>query len=144
MRFFFRRLLIPALALLPAAALPARAADLAVTITGVRSAEGAVRVDLYADPASFRHEDQAFKVLSIPARPGTVRVVFPGLAPGRYAVIAYHDENGNGRLDRFMGMIPEEGWGLSNDPEVLGPPAFAPSAFDLPTAGRDLSIPLHY
>ncbi|OIQ95092.1 hypothetical protein GALL_228970 [mine drainage metagenome] len=139
-----RAALMGLLLLAPLGLRPALAADLSVAVTGVRGTQGAVRVDLYNGPAGFRHEDQAFKVLAVPARPGTVQVTFKGLAPGRYAVIAYHDENGNGRLDRFMGMIPTEGWGLSNDPEVLGPPGFDPSAFTLPPAGLSLRIPLHY
>ena len=41
--------------------------------------------------------------------------MFPNVSPGSYAVVVYHDENGNGRLDRgFMG-IPKDGVGVSND-----------------------------
>ncbi|WP_404386291.1 DUF2141 domain-containing protein [Caenispirillum salinarum] len=54
-----------------------------------------------------------------------------------------HDENGNGRMDRFLGMIPTEGYGLSNDPAVTGSPAFADSAF--PVMGdTSIVVPLHY
>ncbi len=54
---------------------------------------------------------------------------------GRYAVIAYHDEDGNGRLNLRFGMIPVEGYGLSNDPEVAGPPRFQDAAFELREPG---------
>ncbi len=70
--------------------------------------------------------------------------VFGGLPPGRYAVVAYHDENGNGELDRFLGMIPREGYGVSNIPEPSGPPQFDQAAFDVPDEGRELAVPLRY
>ena len=41
-------------------------------------------------------------------------------------------------------MFPAEGWGLSNDPDVIGPPSFEDSAFDLGTDGATVTVPLHY
>ena len=35
-------------------------------------------------------------------------LVFENVPPGRYAVLAYHDENDNGEMDRRFGMIPTE------------------------------------
>lgn len=56
---------------------------------------------------------------------GTARIVFPGLPPGGYAVAAYHDENGNGKLDTGFLGIPTEGLGASNDAKgFMGPPDF--------------------
>jgi len=58
--------------------------------------------------------------------------------------MAYHDENGDGALDRFLGMIPTEGYGLSNNPEVTGPPAFEDSAFALPDGGGAITVTMRY
>lgn len=107
------------------------AAELEVAVRTVAHDQGAVKVALYAGAETFRKEDRAVAVQSLPAKPGEMTFVFPGIAEGRYAVIVYHDENGNGALDRFLGMVPTEGYGLSNNPEVSGPPAFDPSAFDV-------------
>lgn len=125
------RFLFPSACLLAAvlACGQAAAADLVVVVRNVAHDKGAVKAVLYATPETFRKEDKALAVRSLPAQPGELSFAFDGLAPGTYAVVAYHDENGNGQLDRFLGMIPTEGWGLSNNPEVSGPPAFAPSAF---------------
>lgn len=55
------------------------------------------------------------------------------------------DEDGDGAMDRFLGMIPTEGYGLSKDPEVSGPPQFDACAFRLDgVATADLVVPLHY
>jgi uncharacterized protein (DUF2141 family) len=127
-------------------ALPAQSAEhsLEVTLTGVKDARGQVRVGLYADPKTFRKEAQALAVQTAPAAEGEVRVRFAGLAPGRYAIMAYHDEDGNGELNRRLGMFPTEGYGLSNNPKVMGPPAFDDSAFELPAPGGTLRIEIRY
>lgn len=128
------------------AALPAAAAELAleVEVAGVKDARGQVRVGLYADPKTFRKEEHALAVKTAPAAAGAVRVRFDGLAPGRYAIMAYHDEDGNGRLNLRFGMFPAEGYGLSNNPKVMGPPAFDDSAFALPVPDGGLRIEMRY
>lgn len=133
-------------AALALAALPAWPAEqaLEVTLAGVKDARGQVRVGLYADPKTFRKEAQALAVQTAPAAAGEVRVRFAGLAPGRYAIMAYHDEDGNGELNRRLGMFPTEGYGLSNNPKVMGPPAFDDSAFELPLPGDALRIEIRY
>jgi uncharacterized protein (DUF2141 family) len=106
-----------------------QAADLTVVVHGIAKEGGDIRVALYAKPETFRKEAQALAVRSQPAKLGDERFVFAGLPKGRYAVIAYHDENRNGKLDLILGMFPAEGWGLSNNPRVIGPPSFEDSAF---------------
>ena len=54
------------------------------------------------------------------------------MPPGRYALMAYHDENGDGKLGLRFGMFPTEGYALSSNPQVVGPPRFADSAFEFP------------
>src|SRR4030095_2323651 len=46
---------------------------------------------------------------------GTARLSFPGLAPGRYALRVFADENGNGKLDTNLMGLPTERYGFSND-----------------------------
>jgi len=133
-----------ALASAGAATKSAWASDLTVRITGVRGGDGAIVADLWQGPDGFRDTARTVRSGTAPARDGAVEITFRGLDAGRYAVIAYHDEDGNGELDRFFGMWPTEGWGLSNDPEVSGPPDFEPAAFELPDAAPVIEIPLNY
>ncbi|WP_068636628.1 DUF2141 domain-containing protein [Thauera butanivorans] len=117
-----------------------------VTLDGLQHARGSVRVGLYADPKTFRKEAQALAVKQVAAVPGELRVEFDGLPPGRYAIMAYHDEDGNGELNRRFGMFPTEGYGLSNNPSVSGPPAFEDSAFELVSgaAPHEVRIDIRY
>ncbi len=129
--------------LLPAIA-PAFAASLDIEASGVRNTEGQVKFMLFDKAEGFRKEAASREVLAVPAQTGALQAVFKDLPPGRYAVIAYHDENANGRLDLRFGMIPAEGYGLSNNPEVMGPPSFEHAAFELGEGGRRIEIRLDY
>ncbi len=61
-----------------------------------------------------------------------VIINFDGLADGRYAVKAYHDENNNGKLDTGMFGIPKESWGVSNNVKVvMSAPKIEEMLFDL-------------
>lgn len=122
----------------------AQQTTLEVDLSGIQHANGAVRVALYQDPKTFRKEAQAVAIQQVPAAPGSVKVKFTDLAPGRYAIMAYHDEDGDGELDRRLGMFPIEGYGLSNNPVVSGPPAFEDSAFSVGTDTPPIRITIRY
>lgn len=122
------------------------AQTLQVDLHEVRNNTGKIRVALYSDANAkgFRKEAQALKVLEVPAQKGTVRVEFPSLKPGWYAVMAYHDEDSDGKLDLILGMYPTEGYGLSNNPSVFGPPTFEDSAFRIEEKDLHINIDTRY
>jgi len=126
--------------------LPGWAADdtLVVTLAGVQHAKGQVRVSLYSDPKTFRKEDKAQAIQTVAPVVSETVVRFEKLPPGRYAIMAYHDEDGNGELNRRFGMFPTEGYGLSNNPTVVGPPKFEASAFDVPAREGRVRIEIVY
>lgn len=123
-----RALPLAALALL--LSLPALAAQLDVELTGVENDRGLVRVAV-CTPATFTTKHCPF-FGAAPAKPGSVTVSVVGIPPGRYAVQAYHDENGNGRLRKGLFGIPAEAIGFSRDARVrLGAPSFEDAAIDV-------------
>lgn len=130
--------------LFTSSSLQAEEARLVVTLTGIRDDIGKLRVSLYRDPESFRKEDKAVQVISLAATKGEAKLAFDGLPPGRYAIMAYHDENADQKLNLRFGMFPTEGYGLSNNPKVMGPPKFADSAFDVSAPESATSIKLSY
>ncbi len=127
-----------------AASAEAEEARLSIDLKEVRNASGNLHVSLYREPETFRKEDRAAKVVSTPAVKGNAHVVFEGLPAGRYAIMAYHDENADGKLNLRLGMFPTEGYGLSNNPKVIGPPKFAESAFEVAGPETSISIDLSY
>lgn len=121
-----------------------QAQELRVTLQGVEHARGQLSVGVYAEPKTFRKERLAYVTKKVPAAAGEVTVVFDALPPGRYAVMAYHDENGNGELDRRLGMFPTEGYALSNNPKVMGPPGFDDSAFEVGAQAVHIDLQMRY
>jgi uncharacterized protein (DUF2141 family) len=60
---------------------------------------------------------------------------------GSYAVQAYHDENGNRRLDRNLLGAPSEPYGFSNDARrSFGPPSYKEAEFTLSSHAMTLEI----
>jgi len=59
-----------------------------------------------------------------PATAERQQVRFSGLAPGRYAVAAFQDLNGNRMLDRSPVGVPVEPYGFSNGVGRTAPPRF--------------------
>lgn len=127
------------------AAPAAHAQQLQVTLNGLQHDRGQVAVAVYSDAKSFRKDNQAFTARKAKAEAGTVTVTFDDVPPGRYAVLAYHDENDNGRLDLRFGMFPTEGYGLSNNPKVMGPPSYEDSAFAVTAEDpAQIELKMHY
>lgn len=121
---------LAAIAIALAAALPAHALDLTVELLDARSDQGFVAAALYASAESWMK--QPLKGGRAAATAGKVVLVFRDLAPGRYALAAQHDENGNGRLDSNVVGIPTERYGFSRDTRrPMGPPTFDDAAVDL-------------
>lgn len=148
---------LAALPLLLTLTLPAIGADLKVTVDGVRSHEGALMIGLYDSAEGFnvaiKHSAEAGLLndksrlvgAAIRAADGRQSTVFTQLRPGRYAVIVFHDENDNGRLDAASLGVPTEGYGFSNDAQgLLAAPSFDAAAVTLGGADKDIAISLIY
>lgn len=121
---------------------PAPAPDLTVDLS-TRAPGGRLAVAVYRDPEAFRRGEGPVAE-RIVARTGAVTsVVFDGLPPGRYAVAAFHDTDGNGDLTLWPIGLPREAYGFSRNARGrFGPPPFAAAAFDLPASGARQAITL--
>lgn len=95
---------------------PGETVTLDVTVSGIKSAKGVIRLALCPPGAGFPDcRDRTVRSVSLPIDKGSARTVLTGLAPGTYAVSVFHDANANSKLDTFMG-IPKEGYGFSRNP----------------------------
>jgi len=107
-------------AALALAALPARALDLTVEVSGVRGDKGFVAVALYSQAQGWLK--QAFKAERVAAGERAT-IVFRDLPAGDYAFAVIHDENANGKLDTNVVGMPIEAYGFSRDARGhFGPP----------------------
>ena len=139
--------LLPLGAALAAAAPAEKGATVTITATDLRNAKGMVLACLTSEEANFP------KCRGVPgvrgakakAHEGSVTLTFKDVPAGRYAIAILHDENGNGKADRMLGMMPKEGFGFSRDAKVkMGPPAFSEAAFDLGASDKAMAIKVRY
>jgi uncharacterized protein (DUF2141 family) len=127
------------------AASAASAARIAVTITGIKSNEGGVYVGLYATPSKFLNGTQVDVMKKVKASTAPITVVFDNLAPGTYAIGAYHDENSNDHMDTNFIGLPTEGYALSNGVRaVIAKPTFQQAAFTVDDSGAAVTLQIRY
>lgn len=117
-----------------------------IAVAGLRNSDGIVQACLTSQPRHFPDcsDDTTSHKLSVHAQAGMV-IEFEGVQPGTYAIALLHDENGNGRADRVLSMIPREGFGFSRDAPVrMGPPGFDQAAFAVGNAPVRQTIRMRY
>lgn len=140
-------LAIAASAALLAGATPPKSGDITVAVTDLRSGKGVVRACLTAHSETFpkcRKEAATYETVA-PAANGGIKLFFKDVPPGRYSIALLHDENGNGKIDRALGMMPKEGFGFSRDAKVrMGPPKFDEAAFDYSGEEKVVTIRMRY
>lgn len=116
-----------------------------IEIGGLRSNNGQIMACMTANPKTFPdcQKDPNARHLTVPALKGET-VQFKDVPQGRYAIALFHDENGNGRMDKMM-MLPKEGFGFSRDaPLMFGPPRFGAASFQVGSAQLRTAIKVRY
>ena len=96
------------------APLGALAADLHLSVVDGPAAPTQLYVALF-DSAQNYDSNKTLAAQIVQMKAGTAKLSFPGLAPGRYALRVFADENGNGKLDTNLMGMPTERYGFSND-----------------------------
>ena len=113
-----------------------------VTVNNVGSG-GILSVGLYNNPNHFLKKKGRKRRIRVPATEGQHTICFNHDEPGIYAVAAYHDKDGNRKINRQWNLMPAEPFGLSNNPEQhFGFPEFRDSAFLADERGADIVINL--
>jgi uncharacterized protein (DUF2141 family) len=137
------RLAASLLLILPLAA-TAEAETLTVKVSGLEGTAGTLQVMIWSGPAGFPMQpEKAVARKLVPVTGPYLDVVFPGLAKGVYAVAAFQDVNGNGKLDRSLLGWPTEPVGASNGATgMMGPPKFRDAAFPLKQPTQAIEVTL--
>ncbi|MCW8164334.1 DUF2141 domain-containing protein [Verminephrobacter aporrectodeae subsp. tuberculatae] len=119
------------------------AADLSLDIAHGPTGEATLYASLHNNAASYA-DGKPMAAQTAPMRDGKARLVFPGLAPGHYALRVFADENGNGKLDTNLIGLPTERYGFSNDAKgKFGAPDFDAAAIRVDAADLQAVIHLH-
>lgn len=120
------------------------ASAIMVTLDGVKSSSGTIRVQSYRGTASdWLQRGRWLSRIEVPAKEGTMTFCLPVAAPGDYAVAVRHDVNGNGKTD-----IRTDGGGMSNNPSIsifnLGKPSVSKTAFAVGKGVKSIRIEMKY
>jgi len=133
----------PALIVLALMANAARAASVEVDVTNVNSAAGHVWAALC--PREKFLKDDCPYFASAPAREGETVINFADVAPGEYAVQAFHDDTDSRRVHQDPLGVPREGVGFSNNPFLhIHGPRFKDAAFTVGEGGARVQVKLLY
>lgn len=115
-----------------------------VTIDGIKSSTGRVRVQSYRATASeWLEKGRWLNRIEAPARAGTMRFCMPVPAAGSYGIAVRHDVNGNGDTD-----LTKDGGAMSNNPSInifnLGKPSYKKTAFPVGNGVKAIRIQMRY
>ena len=97
-----------------APAAPAFAADLTVAFPSA-APQGQIMVAVFNSEANYGGEGQPVQVAMLDAAAGQTSVTFDGLPDGDYAVRAFHDLNGDGKMNTNPFGMPVEPFAFSNN-----------------------------
>jgi uncharacterized protein (DUF2141 family) len=119
-------------------------AGLEARVSGVRNAKGQVGCLLFASADGFPGDiGKARQALLAPIVDGTGVCKFEAPA-GSYAIVAMHDENANGKLDKGVMGVPKEGYGASRGARGAFGPRYDDARFDYRGGGMTMPITIRY
>ena len=108
-----------------------------VSVINALNDKGTIQFALF-NKQNFRKEPLFAKSSTI--KEGVSSVVFENIPLGEYAIISYHDENGNNKMDFEINGMPKESYGTSNNTLNFGPPQFENAKFIVSEEALSLEI----
>lgn len=117
----------------------AHAGDLTVVVDNIKSEQGNIRIALFNSAKDFPKLITSGQTMA--AKTGSVSFAFKDIPVGQYAFSAFHDLNGNEKLDtNFVGK-PVEPYGFSRDARgTFGPPSFEEAVIQIDENPKTITI----
>ena len=114
-----------------------------IIFPNVEHGDGYIDVKIYDSKDSFLDEELAIESVRKRVQKGEVVVPLSKIHEGKIAVVAYHDEDSDGKLKTGLFWRPKEGFAFSNNYQPKGPPSFEKAAIVL-VHGEPVVIELNY
>ena len=114
-----------------------------IIFPNVEHGEGYIDIKIYDSKESFLDEELAIESVRKRVQKGKVVVPLSKIHEGKIAIVAYHDEDSNGKLKTGLFWRPKEGFAFSNNYQPKGPPSFEKAAIIL-VHGEPVVIELNY
>ena len=115
-----------------------------VTVSGIKSSDGRIRVQSYRGTKSdWLEKGKWINRIEASARQGTMVFCMPVPRSGTYGIAVRHDTNGNGKTE-----ISQDGGAMSNNPSInifnLGKPSYRKTAFEVGSGVTSIRINMRY
>lgn len=119
--------------------------EIRIVIKGIKRNEGLMTADLYPNnQETFLRGRGRVKLARYAARAPVTKFCVTAPGPGLFAMAVYHDRNANKDFDKTGMGLPDEPWGISNNPRALfGPPPIEKALFEVTEEGATLAIKLN-
>lgn len=116
--------------------------SLKVDVQNIQLQQGSIHIGLYRACADFPN-CEPIELIVVNAKGKSVQAAF-SVEPGEYAVAVYHDENGNGQMDKRAFGLPKEPYGFSNNFRPrFSAPKFSDCRFRVGGEGKTISVKLN-
>ena len=131
--------------LLSALSVSAHAAEILVTVKGLRSDQGQILVTVYDQAEGFPLDGyRAMRKARFPVTGLETTFRLQDLPMGPCALALIHDEDGDGEIDTGLFGIPKEGLGASRDARArFGPPRFEDAVVTIERERMQLTITMN-
>lgn len=115
-------------------------AAIILKVTGLRSEKGQVKIAVFNSSEKWLGEQPRYSS-TINVDGQTVTWTIKDVPYGDYGVAVFHDENGNGKMDKNVLGIPLEPYGFSNNLRaIFGPPKWETAKFIVKGSTTEMSI----
>ncbi|MCY7389976.1 MAG: DUF2141 domain-containing protein [Leptolyngbyaceae cyanobacterium CAN_BIN12] len=120
--------------------------NLTIEVGGLQNQKGFLCIRLFTESKGFPEGDgKSTKRECVKITEEPIRFSFKNLTAGSYAVAAFHDANGDRKLNRNAAGMPTEGYGFSNNPAIkTGPPKFGQTVFLVAGPNTGVKIQMKY
>lgn len=118
--------------------------SLELVIQNPKSNKGSIQVLIFNSEQGFPSDPKkAFMALTLPITNFSAQKILDNLPPGKYAISVFHDEDGDGQMQKNNLGIPLDRYGFSNNPTLyFGPPSFIKCAVPTKNIRQKIEIKL--
>ena len=114
-----------------------------IIVKGIEHNKGYIDIKIYDKKENFLEEQKAIESVRKKASQGEIIIPLTKIHEGSIAVVVYHDENNDKKLNTGLFWRPKEGFAFSNNYMPKGKPSFKKTIIKL-DHGKPLTIKLNY
>ena len=95
--------------------------ELLVEVTGFENLDGDIAIAIYNSSETFNSETTYYRDTAVAVSANSMTIQFDSMDPGTYAISILHDADQSGDMEMggLFNLIPQEGFGFSNNPSII-------------------------